>query len=192
MLQCPLLTAATSLVRYAPTALAPYGVTAVGSLIPARLQAVSNRCAMPSSDLGTEVDGGLGWSQMLLMATGVVVAGTALRSAFAWLWQSGASGAAPSSPIAAHRTPAMQPGRPRPADRGSRSLDEAFAAGTVAGYRDALEERAGDPSAAGALEDLAGIALRPAALEANAAQMLRHWQSGYRQGQASAQAWADR
>lgn len=91
MQQCPLLSAATAVMRYAPTALATYGERAIGSVIPDQLQSISNDHVSSSTGLSTDLASDMGWPQVALIAAGVMVAGTALKGAWERWSQSSAS-----------------------------------------------------------------------------------------------------
>ena len=76
----------------AATALVPYGVTAIGSAVSSlgrELQRVSNRDGNCRTGVITPDAHDIDWSQVLLMSTGVMVAGTACWGLFAWLRQPG-------------------------------------------------------------------------------------------------------
>ncbi len=196
MQQCYLLSAVTALTPYPSTALASYGDTTI-SPISGQLQEISNGYATPSTDLSMEFASGTGWSGTPLIAVGVVFVGAALKHAWEWWRQSSRSGVErPREEVDERRNrrphAAMQWNVPRPTARRQDSLNDAFIAGTVAGYRDALAGRTQGPSPGRALGDLSRLAVQYALSGAAAEQVFSHWECGYRQGLASAEVLADR
>lgn len=195
MQQCYLLSAVTALTPYPSTALAPYGDTEISS-ISGQLQEISNGYAASPTALSTNDANDIGWPPVALMAVGAIIAGTAVERALRWWRQPSRSDVERSREVDERRDrrpdAAMQSNVPRPAARRQDSLNDAFIAGTVAGYRDALAGRTQGPSIARALRDLSRLAVQYTLSGATAEQMFSHWRLGYDQGAASAAVWTDR